>query len=158
MPGISTAEAIDQLLAVLREGFEGPAQRWSYFTDHGPEAGLLGTLDRLTAGEASVRYGGTSIAAHAHHVGFGLEASAAWIAGDREPRHWEESWTLQTVDDETWRDLRARLREGHQTVRTAILAFASAGTETMGVAIATVAHVAFHLGAIRQKVVASRGL
>jgi hypothetical protein len=44
MPGVSTDVAIDQLLAVLAEAFEGPRQTWSYFTDQGAESGLFGTL------------------------------------------------------------------------------------------------------------------
>src|SRR5690606_38835499 len=39
---VAPDKALEQLIAVLREGFEGPQQRWSYFTDGGPEAGWFG--------------------------------------------------------------------------------------------------------------------
>src|SRR5262245_19906310 len=98
MADISADVVTGQLLAVLREAFEG-AERWSYFTDHGPEAGLFGTLGRLSAAEASRVTGGTSVAAHVYHTLFGLEASAAWIRGDRTKRDWAESWRAKMVDD-----------------------------------------------------------
>ncbi|NIQ55725.1 MAG: hypothetical protein GWN71_20915, partial [Gammaproteobacteria bacterium] len=72
-------------------------QRWSYFTDLGEKAGLFGTLRRSSAAEASRPIGGTSIAAHANHVAFGLEVAADWIRGGREPRDWRESWSVREV-------------------------------------------------------------
>ena len=74
---------LGQLLAVLREGFEGPQERWSYFTNAGPEAGLFGTLAKLDAAVASRASGGTTIAGHVHHLVFSLKASAEWIRGER---------------------------------------------------------------------------
>ncbi len=53
MAEIKLKAVIRQQLAVLREGFEGPAQRWSYFTDHGPEGGLFGTLAAISSEDAS---------------------------------------------------------------------------------------------------------
>ena len=94
MSEISREESTKQLLAVLREALEGPAEEWSYFTDHGPEAGMFGTLEKLSAAQASRSVGGTSVAAHTHHVGFGLEAAAAWIRGDQTSRDWQESWSV----------------------------------------------------------------
>ena len=45
--------AIEQVRAVLREAVEGSSERWSYFTDNAPDAGMFGTLSRLTAEQAS---------------------------------------------------------------------------------------------------------
>lgn len=152
MAEIRSEIIIGQLLAVLREAFEG-AERWSYFTDHGPDAGLLGTLAKLSAAEASRPVGGSSIATHVHHVAFGLSACAAWIRGDRTPHNWEESWRVKTVDDAAWLRLRDELRAGYEELRQAIEAHGAAGAEAMGGSIGGIAHVAYHLGAIRQKVV-----
>ena len=69
---ISMETVIGQLRAVLKEGFEGPKNQWSYFTEAEPESGLFGTLGKLSAAEASRPWGGTTIAAHAHHVGVGV--------------------------------------------------------------------------------------
>jgi hypothetical protein len=156
MAGVSVEVVIGQLVAVLQEAFDGP-QRWSYFTDHGSEAGLLGTLAKLTAADASRPVGGTSVAAHAHHVAFGLAASAAWVRGDHGRRDWAESWRVSTVDHAAWAGLQQQLRDGYGDLRLAIEAHAADGLEATGGAVGAVAHVAYHLGAIRQKAAALRG-
>src|SRR5688572_23418643 len=102
MPDVSLDTAVDQIRAILQEAFDGPQQAWSYFTDQGTDAALLGTLEKLTAAEASRVVGGTSVAAHVHHVAFGLSASAGWIKGDRTQRNWQESWLISTIDDNAW--------------------------------------------------------
>lgn len=151
MAEISMDDVVGQLLAVLREAFEGPPEPWSYFTDNNADAGLLGTLTKLSAAAVSRPMGGTTIAAHAHHVIFGLAASSAWIRGDRTPQNWEESWRVSTVDDATWSRLLEQLRSEFQDLRQAIESYASTSVEAMGGAIGAIAHVAYHLGAIRQK-------
>lgn len=150
MAEITVHETIKQLLAVLREGFMG-ADKWSYFVDHGTEAGLLQFLPKLSAEEASRSWGGTSIAAHVYHVIFGLEATTAWISGDRTRRDWPSSWRVSTVDEEAWQSMVDDLRSGYETLRQAIETQSSGSVEAMGGAISGIAHVAYHLGAIRQK-------
>jgi hypothetical protein len=142
-----------QLLALLREGVEGPKEAWSYFTDHGAGAGLLGTLEGWNAGEASRpgADGRASVAAHVHHTAFGMEASSAFIRGDRTPRDWKSSWALPSVDAAAWEAEKDRLRERYrELVRTLEEADLSTD-EAFGGALAAVAHVAYHLGAIRQR-------
>jgi hypothetical protein len=150
MPELAREVMIGQLVAVLRESFEG-SQGGGYFTDQGPEAGLLGTLDRLSAAEASRLVGGTSVAAHAQHVAFGLAVSTAWPKGDPTLQDWEQSWAVRTVDKAGWSALREKLRAGHQELRQAIESHGCARAETFGGAVGAIAHVAYHLGAIRQK-------
>src|SRR5712691_2706112 len=98
MTVVSIEATLEQLLAVLREAFEGPQLNWSYFTDQGAESGLFGTLTSISASAASRVWAGSTIAAHAHHTAFALDASAAWISGDRSPRDWNESWSVMVVD------------------------------------------------------------
>lgn len=157
MARILVDAAIAQLIAVLREGFEGPPERWSYFTDTGREAGLLGTLGGVGAAEASRPIGGTSVAAHAYHAAFGAEASAAWIRGDRTPRDWNESWTVSTVDEARWATIRDELRRRYEELREAIASHAADSEDAFGGAVGAVAHAAYHLGAIRQKLGVVRG-
>jgi hypothetical protein len=147
---VPVESAVGQLVAVLREALEGPSDPgWSYFADHG--GGLLATLEPLSAAEASRLVGGASIAAHAHHVSFGLEASAAWITGDRASRDWAQSWTVTSVTDAGWRELRDQLRARYAVLRGAVERHAGASAEAIGGAAGAVAHVAYHLGEIRQK-------
>ena len=156
MPATSTDVSTGQLLAVLDEALEGPKFDWTYFTDSGAESGLFGTLASITAAEASKAWAGSTIAAHAGHVAFALEASAAWIAGDRSSRDWPESWSVHFVDDAAWKAMQRRLRDHYAILRQAIAAHGHTGDEALGGSIAALAHTAYHLGAIRQKVAASR--
>jgi hypothetical protein len=60
------------------------------------------------------------------------------------------------VDDAAWASLQEQLRRGYEDLRQAIPAHAASRVEAMGGAIGAIAHVAYHLGAIRQKVACSR--
>ncbi len=156
MPEISTNIVIPQLLAVLREALEGPPERWSYFTDNRADAGLFGTLAPLGAADASRPIAGTSVAAHVHHVAWALEATSAWIRGDRGKRNWKESWSVSTVDDAAWKRLLEELRHRYEEMRQTIQTHALDGEEAFGGAAGAIAHLAYHLGAIRQKIAVQR--
>lgn len=156
MPDISRDVILGQLTAVLREACDGSPQASSYFSDGGLDGSLIGTLDRVTAAEASHPWGNTSIAAHAGHVQFGLSASAAWIRGDRAPRDWQESWASRTVDEPAWKRMREQIRAGFDELRQAMEKHALDSAEAFGGAVGAIAHIAYHLGAIRQKVAMSR--
>ena len=145
----------DQLLAVLREGFEGPA-KVTYFLDGGPDAGLRNTLAGLSAEEASRTWGGNSVAAHAHHSLFSFGAFGAFISGDRSPADWNESWKVSSVDEAAWAKLQQDLAEAYEKLRATIETHAGTNPYATGGSLAAVTHLAYHIGAIRQKIVASR--
>jgi len=152
MAAIDVNEVVGQILDVLREAFEGPKERWSYFTDNRSDAGLFGTLGKLAASDASRTHGKTSIAAHVRHVIFGLDASARWIEGDRTTHDWKESWSADSVDEAQWARMLEKLKVSYQDMRRDIELYASSSKESMGGVIGALAHVAYHLGAIRQKI------
>ena len=151
MAEIGMDVVLEQVLGVLTEAFEGPQHSWSYFTDSGKDSGLLGTLARLDASEASHVLGRTSIAAHVYHLLFGLAASAAWIEGDRTTRTWSESWKLTEADEAQWRHMQETLRTRYQDLRRDVQVYAASSAESTGGVIGVLAHLAYHLGAIRQK-------
>ena len=108
---------------------------------------LLRRLPRLPAS------GGASIAAHVDHVRYGLELMNRWSEGEADPwsgADWTASWRRTTVSDEQWAALREQLRDEarrwHKALQTPR---AMSALELNGV-IASVAHLAYHLGAIRQ--------
>lgn len=152
MAAIGIDAAINQILGVLAEAFEGPGQSWSYFTDNSKDAGLFGSLSKLDAAAASRVLGRTSIAAHVYHVIFGLHASTRWIEGDRTTRKWSESWSITSVNDSTWNRMQEELRAAYGDILKVIRLFAAGSEEAMGGVVGALAHVAYHLGAIRQKV------
>ena len=151
MANISMEVVVEQLFGVLDEAFEHPPKPWTYFTDNNADGGFFGTLAKLSAAEASRLSGGTTIAAHVHHITFGLSVSSAWIQGDYSQRNWEESWRLSTVDDAAWPRLQEQLRREYKNLRQAIASHGLSSVEAFGGAIAAIAHAAYHLGAIRQK-------
>ena len=124
------------------------------------DAGLLGSLERMTAQEASVSSaGGATVAAHVDHVRYGLSLMNRWQQGENpfKDADWTASWRIGAVSDEEWRELRNSLqheahawRDGLQTPRD---------VNEMGMLgmIGSVAHLAYHLGAIRQISVSARG-
>lgn len=157
MSEFSNDDALAQVVAVLKEGYYGPAAGWSYFTDAGPESGLQGTLAWLTSAQASRDVGDTSIAAHAFHVAFGFESSEAWIRGDQSSKDWPGSWRVRSVDEQEWDNLRERLRERFEHLLQAIEERALSSETTFGAAVGAAAHQAYHLAAIRQKAIIVRG-
>ena len=157
MPEMSQEIVAAQIRAVLHEAFEGPPEGFAYFSDHGDDAGLLNQLNRITAEEASREIGGTTIAAHVHHLAFSLHASAAWLRGDRDRPNWPESWAVSSVDMAGWELEQEALREARDGLLAAVDAHAFRDEMTIGITLGNIAHIACHLGAIRQKVNLLRG-
>ncbi len=73
------------------------------------------------------------------------------FAGERTPRNWRESWRVTTVDEAAWGRLREDLRRGYEDLSQAIDASGASSEEAIGGVIGAIAHTAYHLGAIRQK-------
>lgn len=144
---------IPQIRGVLKEAFEGGQNSWTYFIDNRPGTGMLATLDALSAVQASQPSGagGGTIAAHVHHVCFSLAEAASFIRGDHSPRDWSQSWAVKTVDDAAWSELRARARRAYEDLMRAIESHALTDEMAFGGTMGVVAHMAYHLGAIRQK-------
>ena len=149
----SRAVTMPPLLSVLREAFEGPPGPWTYFSDTGPSAGLLGTIGGMSAADAS-RAGGpghTTIAGHVHHVRASLALTARELRGEETSRDRSSSWTVSVVDDAGWVALRAGLRSEYGSVVAAVRTRAVWDEDALGAAIGAAAHAAYHLGAIRQR-------
>jgi hypothetical protein len=119
------------------------------------DQGLLKSLDSLSAAAASAvpRQGGASIAAHVDHVVYGLNLMNRWVAGEEDPftgADWAASWTRNSVNTEEWAALRDQFRiEAQRWQQSLALARDLEGVELNG-AISSIAHLAYHFGAIRQ--------
>jgi hypothetical protein len=139
---------------MLREAFDGPPGPWTYFTDTMVGAGVFGTIDHVTAAEASALGGPghTTIAGHIHHVSESLALTCKELRGESSSRDRSRSWTVTTVDEAGWAALRAQIRDEYEKLVAAVKAQTLWDEETLGVAMGAVAHTAYHLGAIRQRV------
>ncbi len=154
MSAIAEDWVAEQLIAVLDEAMLGANGESTYFVDNEADRGLLGALRALTSGQASTPVLGRSIAAHVHHVVFAMEASAAWINGDHEPRDWSASWLVDAVDDEHWAEMLRCLGVAHSRLRDAILGGRLGGDDALAEAVGSIAHIAYHLGSVWQKITA----
>ncbi|MEX2272866.1 MAG: DinB family protein [Vicinamibacterales bacterium] len=150
----------DSLAVLFSELIDGPKGA-CYILNMGDE-GLLKALDRLTAASASAvpRGGGASIAAHVDHVLYGLHLLNRWVAGEENPwrdADWTASWQRTSVSDDEWAALREQLRiEARRWHESIAKARDLEGLELNG-AISSVAHLAYHFGAIRQIDRSTRG-
>ena len=147
------------LMRMLREAFEGPPGPWTYFTDTAPGTGIFGTLSRWSAAQASQEGGPghTSIAGHVHHLSSSLALSTSGLRGQSTTPDRSRSWTVSAVDETQWADLRARLQREYETLLVAVQTQAAWDEDTLGVAFGAIAHTAYHMGAIRQRLAPRAG-
>jgi len=142
------------LTVLFSELIDGPRLDAAYMVNGG-DAGLLRSLDALPTAAASLRpsAGGASIAAHVDHLCYGLELMDRWAAGDPDPwtgADWAASWRRTTLTDAEWVALRARLRDAAGRYRDALQQLPEVTPTELNTVIGTIAHLAYHLGAIRQ--------
>jgi hypothetical protein len=117
------------------------------------DRGLLRSLERLSAADASaVTRTGASIAAHVAHVAYGVSLMNRWSQGENPfgSADWRASWRKTAVTDAEWEGLRAQLR--HEAARWLVVLRTPReveGIELTGM-LASIAHLAYHIGAVRQ--------
>lgn len=141
---------VDKLTAILQECFMG-AQESGAFLIPGPN-GLFDLLQGLTAREASTPVAGASMAAHALHVAFSLDAFLDWIHGKRGITYdWAKSWAKSEVTDKEWEELRQRLHRQYTALCQAVHDTAPYDADSAWGAIGVLAHTAYHLGALQVK-------
>jgi hypothetical protein len=155
MTPIAQPQFAKDLLQLLKETFEGPEPTGpSAFLEKG--TGLFQTLDDISAELASAqpRPGGSTIAAHTEHIRFYVAVHHRLMLGAREKINWDDSWRIKTVSAVVWDDLRRDLRKAYSTVNDYLKALDSWSEDEFSVAMSIVAHTGYHLGAIRQLLLA----
>jgi hypothetical protein len=149
------------LVSLLTELVEGADERGGPFILNSGDAGLLRSLDKLSAADASHSVsGGATIAAHVQHLRDGLSLMNRWAAQGGTPfadPAWDKAWNTSAVDTEQWEQIRNGLREeAHRWLQAAGSPRQLTHAELAGM-IGSIAHVAYHLGAIRQISKTARG-
>jgi hypothetical protein len=155
------ANAINNTLTTLfSELVDGAPRDPSYMLNTG-DIGLLGSLGKLSAADASrTQASGASIAAHVDHLRYGLALMNAWQSGVDNPwlgADWTASWRITTVSDQAWQQLRAALRDEVQRWLAAMGVAREFNQTQLTYMMASIAHLAYHLGAIRQIDRSTRG-
>lgn len=147
-------ELASSLGVLFAELLRGPAPDAAYMLNAG-DPGLLRSLDHLSAAAASTTpvSGAASIAAHVEHLCYGIDLMNRWSEGDPDPwtdADWKASWRRTTVSEQEWAALRMRLREATGKWQHALEVPRDLSTVELNGVISSVAHLAYHFGAIRQ--------
>ena len=151
---MNTTEVSPALARLFAELVDGANSREGAFILNTGDAGLLRSLDRLSAADASRSVNdGATIAAHAQHLRYGLSLMNRWATEGGNPfadAKWDEAWKTSTVDTAAWQEIRDGLRdEAHRWVQALGSAREVMDLELTGM-IGSIAHLGYHLGAIRQ--------
>lgn len=139
---------------IVGSAVAGPAAM--FVLDEG--GSFVATLDALDARTASTALvpGATTIAAHVAHAAYYLETFEQVIMNRAHARDWPASFQPAVVDDEAWESTRARLRGVTSRIEALIRGNPAWRPEHLRGAMTNLAHLAYHLGAVRQ-IVACNG-
>ena len=149
---MNTQEIARTLATLFGELVDGVPGSGGYMLNAG-DPGLLQSLDKLSADAASTPTPtGSSIAAHVDHVRYGLSLMNRWAAGDNPftDADWSASWRKTAVTDEEWRQMCADLRTETSRWLQALGTPREVREIELNGMIGSIAHLAYHLGAIRQ--------
>ena len=86
------------------------------------------------------------------HLVYGLSLLNRWQAGENpfDDADWARSWARGDVSEDEWRGLRGALRRETTRWLAAVRAPRATDLASLNTVIGRVAHLAYHLGAIRQ--------
>lgn len=150
-----------RLTTLFAELVNGANTSGGAFVLNPDDAGLLRSLDQLSAADASRSIqGGATVAAHAQHLQYGLSLMNRWVTDGGNPfagASWDEAWKTSAVDDARWADIRAGLRAEAGQWLSALGRPRQVGVPELTGLAGSIAHLAYHLGAIRQIAPAIRG-
>jgi hypothetical protein len=149
-----TTEVNPALSRLFSELVNGASGTGGAFVLNTGDVGLLRSLDKLTAADASRSANdGATVAAHAQHLRYGLSLMNRWATEGGNPfadAKWDEAWKTSAVDAGAWQEIRDGLRqEAHRWLQALGAARDVTEIELTGM-IASIAHLGYHLGAIRQ--------
>jgi hypothetical protein len=156
---MNTGNLGNTLPTLFGELVDGAPETEAYMLNRG-DSGLLHSLDKLSATAASALTAtGSSIAAHVDHLRYALSLMNRWAAGENpfENADWTTSWRKTRVSAVQWKQLRDDLaNEAHRWLAVLQQPREVEQTDLNGV-VASVAHFAYHVGAIRQIDLSARG-
>ena len=156
---MNTRDLGNTLPTLFSELVHGAPQSEAYMLNRG-DAGLLRSLDKLSAIAASATTpNGSSIAAHVDHLRYGLSLMNRWSAGENpfDGADWSASWRRTRVSAVQWKQLRDELAsEAHRWLES-LNKPREIDQSELNSFVGSVAHLAYHVGAIRQIDLSARG-
>jgi hypothetical protein len=143
--------ALTRLFSELVDGTNG--QTGGFILNSG-DLGLVKSLDKLSAAEASRSVnGGATIAAHTQHVRYGLSLMNRWASEGGNPfadAMWDQAWKTSDVSEAAWTEIRNGLCDETQRWLKSLESPREVSNLELTGMVSSIAHVAYHLGAIRQ--------
>jgi hypothetical protein len=153
----------DQLTGILENLFgelmHGVSGRGGFMLNP-RDSGLLRSLERVPASEASApTRTGSSIASHVAHVAYGLSLMNRWSQGENPfgSANWSAAWKKTTVSEPEWEALRIQLRDEAAKWLVVLRTPRDVQDIELSGMIGSIAHLAYHVGAIRQISTNARG-
>lgn len=137
---------------LLKETYDGPKENASWYTEAKPGSGLFGTLEKISAEDASIPINGTTIAAQTDHTRYYLWVANSYLNGEEPSKDWEASWKITNVDKITWAQFTKELQQEYTTLLKKIDSLDSLDEQTSNGLLGALAHSAYHLGSIRQMI------
>ena len=161
MNTMKTTDIAPALMRLFSELVDGAIESGGAFILNTGDVGLMESLEKLPAADASRSVdGGATIAAHAQHLRYGLSLMNRWAEEGGNPfadATWDAAWKIAAVDASTWEEIRSGLHgEAHRWLAALGTSREVNDVELTGM-IASIAHFAYHLGAIRQIAKDARG-
>src|SRR3954471_15761068 len=149
-----TTDVSAALALLFAELVDGTSGKQGAFILNSGDLGLLRSIDKISAADASRSVnGGATIAAHALHLSYGLSLMNRWAREGGDPfsdAKWDAAWKTSTLDAAEWDEIRNALRnEAHRWLEALAAPRDVQPVELNGM-IGSIAHLAYHFGAIRQ--------
>ncbi len=147
------------LPTLFAELIDGASQPEAYMLNRS-DPGLLRSLDKLSATTASAPTPhGSSIAAHVEHLRYGLSLMNRWAAGENpfDDADWTASWRKTRVYAAQWKQLREEFAEEAHRWLESLKNPREIDQSELNSVVGSVAHLAYHVGAIRQIDLSARG-
>lgn len=158
---LNTNDSSPAMALLFGELIDGTGTTGEAFVLNSGDRGLLRSLDALSADEASRSVNdGATIAAHTQHLRYGLSLMNRWAAEGGNPfadAKWDEAWKTTRVDEQAWREIRDGLGDQARRWQSALGAPRAVSRLEFTGMLASIAHLAYHLGAIRQIDKGARG-
>lgn len=145
-------------LELFREIYIGSEVEQTWIIDGTPGYGFTTTIKQITAKTASIPtvVGGSTIAGHTEHLRWSLEFAMAFYSGQQPSGNWEESWRIRKVNNDEWEELQLALLVAYQDLVNAIkLVRDWSNPHLLKGTLALLPHAAYHLGAVKQLIIAT---
>ena len=153
-PLMYTAELSRSVTRLFSELVDGARHPRGAFMLNSGDVGLLASLDAISALDASRSVNdGATIAAHTQHVRYGLSLMNDWANEGGNPfadAKWDEAWKITEVNANQWAEIRSGLHHEARRWLSVLETPREASQVELTGLISSVAHLAYHMGAIRQ--------